>query len=90
MKKKQILLGLLGLSVSFATYIFMPQEVPEAARRMAFIFVLCAFLWATELIALYATSLLAILLETFLLCRPGGVLNMDERGYEIFLIPLTP
>ncbi|MBP9855230.1 MAG: DASS family sodium-coupled anion symporter [Candidatus Omnitrophica bacterium] len=88
MKKKQILLGLLGLSVSYAAYILMPPDVSEAARRMAFIFVLCAFLWATELIPLYATSLLAILLETFLLCRPGGVLNMDERGYEIFLLPL--
>lgn len=88
MNKKKILLGLLSLFLSSLTYFFLPPEVSESARRMAFIFVLCAFLWTTELIPLYATSLLVIILETFLLCRPNGVLNMDSKGYEIFLLPL--
>ncbi len=87
MNKKNFL-GLLSLVFSAVIYFILPAEVSEAGRRMAFIFFFCALLWATEIIPLYATSLLVIVLETFLLCRPNGVLNMDGKGYEIFLLPL--
>lgn len=70
-------------------YIFLPAECPEPARRTAFVFVVGAFFWALEIIPLYATSLLVVLLEILLLCKPGGVLGMDETGYVVFLVPFA-
>ncbi|MGE0268635.1 MAG: DASS family sodium-coupled anion symporter [Candidatus Omnitrophota bacterium] len=68
-------------------YAFAPESMPEAARRVLFVFVLAGLFWATEAIPLYATALLNVLLLTFLLCKPGGVLNMDEMGYSVFMLP---
>ncbi len=56
---------------------------------MAFIFALAALFWALEIVPLFATSLLVVLLEAFLLGRPGGVLGMDRSGYTAFLIPFS-
>jgi len=78
-----IFIGALGV------YFFLPESCPEAAKRTAFIFVLAAFFWAFEIMPLYATSLLVVLLETFLLARPGGVLDMDRLGYVQFFTPFS-
>lgn len=88
MHRKNIILVLSAVFLSVLAYLLLPAEVPEAARRMAGIFIFSAFLWATEVIPLYATSLLVVVLETFLLCRPHGIMNMNARGYEVFLLPL--
>lgn len=68
-------------------YFIAPQEMPEAARRVFFVFVAAALLWSLEIIPLYATSLVVVVALIFLLCRPGGVLGMNEAGYQIFLLP---
>lgn len=78
----------LAIVLAFTVYLSTPPDISEAMRRMAFIFAFAALFWGLEIIPLYATSLLVVLLETFLLCRPGGVLNMKPNGYEIFLLPL--
>jgi len=68
-------------------YFILPASVPEAGRRVAVVFVFAALFWALEIIPLYATSLSVVLLLTFFLCRPGGILNMDEGGYKVFMLP---
>lgn len=71
------------------TYGLLPESASEAARRTAVIFVFAGCFWAMELIPLYATSLLVVLLNVFLLARPGGVLDMDASGYQEFLVPFA-
>ncbi len=86
-EKKNVRKALGATAVAFAVYLFAPAGLSEAARRMLFVFVFSALFWAFEIIPLYATSLLVVLWETFLLTRPGGVLGMDEGGYKIFMVP---
>jgi sodium-dependent dicarboxylate transporter 2/3/5 len=86
-KRKQIRQALAAVLSAVAVYFLLPPGVPEPARRTAAVFVIAAFFWALEIIPLYATSLLVVLLETFLLCRPGGVLDMAPDGYKIFMLP---
>lgn len=47
-------------------------SVPREAAFMAGIFVLAAFLWITDALPLFATSLLVIGLQAILLANPGG------------------
>jgi len=79
----------LAATVAFAllVYFILPSSLLEPARRQSFIFVIAALFWALEIIPLYATSILVITMEIFLLCRPGGVLNMGPTGYTAFLVP---
>lgn len=75
--------------VFFAGFVYLiaPESLPEPARRVLGIFIIAALFWALEVVPLYATSILVVVLEIFLLCRPGGVLGMDESGYQVFLVP---
>lgn len=79
------------LSVCFAlgVYLLIPDSASEAARRAGFIFVFAAAFWSMEIIPLYATSMVVVLLNVFMLARPGGVLDMDESGYQTFLVPFA-
>jgi len=79
----------LSLVIATSVWYWMPDSASEAARRAGFIFVFAACFWSLEIIPLYATSLLVVLLNIFLLARPGGVLNMDEGGYQTFLVPFA-
>jgi solute carrier family 13 (sodium-dependent dicarboxylate transporter), member 2/3/5 len=79
---------LLTLITAFAVYYFIPADEP--ARRVAFIFVFAALFWAMEIIALYATSLLVVLLSIFSLTQPeGGILELGRSGFEQFLNPFA-
>lgn len=89
MKPKSVWFALGSILTAAVVYFFLPESCSEAARRMAFIFVLAALFWALEIIPLFATSLLVVLLEAFLLGRPGGVLGMNRSGYTAFLIPFS-
>ena len=79
----------MAVAIAAAVYFLLPASCPEAARRTAFIFTLAALLWALEIVPLYATSMVVVLLEIFLLCRPDGVLGMDRSGYKVFLVPFA-
>lgn len=75
------------LFLAAVCYFLAPVSLAEPARRVLFIFVIAALFWALEVIPLYATSLIIIILEILLLCRPGGIMGMNESGYNIFLVP---
>lgn len=77
------------LFVAGAAFIFLPPDCPDPARRMAFIFVIAALFWALEIIPLFATSLIVILLQAFLLAKAGGVIGIAENDYTVFLIPFA-
>jgi solute carrier family 13 (sodium-dependent dicarboxylate transporter), member 2/3/5 len=86
--KKGIYLAIACL-IAFFVYWFLPDSCPEAARRTAFVFVVAAILWAFEILPLYVTSLLIIVLLTFSLGKPDGVMNMGFSGYTLFLLPFS-
>jgi len=86
---KKYWLGLASVALAFIVYFALPESCPEAAKRTAFIFVLAAFFWAFEVIPVYATSLVVVLMLIILLAKPGGVLGMDNSGYQIFLVPVA-
>ena len=85
--KKKYWLGLASVVLAFIVYFALPESCPEAAKRTAFVFVLAAFFWAFEIIPVYATSLVVVLLLIILLAKPDGVLGMDKSGYQVFLVP---
>lgn len=87
MKRAWMIAGILLFAgaVSF----LLPSGCPEAARRVAFIFIAAACFWALEIIPLYATSLAVVLLHIFLLGKPGGILGLDETGYTMFFVPFS-
>ncbi len=82
--RKQLVPLSFSLLVAFCVYLILPSTCPEPARRMAFIFILAAFFWALEIIPLFATSLLVVLLESLLLT--GGI---EKIPYTSFLAPLA-
>ena len=79
--------GLCAIGVAIAVYFFAPDGMPEPAKRTLAVFVWAALFWVFEIIPLYATSLGIVVLLTFLLGRPGGILGMDETGYAVFMLP---
>jgi sodium-dependent dicarboxylate transporter 2/3/5 len=78
---------LLIVLLALGCYFLAPQGMAEPARRTLFVFVIAALFWSLEIIPLYATSLAVVLLLTFLLCRPDGILGMDAMGYQVFMLP---
>jgi sodium-dependent dicarboxylate transporter 2/3/5 len=83
------LLAFLFVILAALTYFFLPDSCPEAARRTAFVFVIAAGFWACEILPLYGTSLLVVLLLIFTLAKPGGVMGFDRTGYTVFLVPFS-
>ncbi|MCA9405180.1 MAG: DASS family sodium-coupled anion symporter [Candidatus Omnitrophica bacterium] len=77
----------LAVMISLFIYWIFPVSAGEAPRRMAFIFTFAALSWAMEIIPLYTTGFLVVLLEMFLLCRPGGALGTSAADYKIFMLP---
>lgn len=76
-------------AAAIAIYFVLPPDCPEPARRTAAVFTVAALFWAFEIIPLFATSILVVLLLVFSLAKPGGVLGMDQNGYQIFLLPFS-
>ncbi|MEX1012101.1 MAG: DASS family sodium-coupled anion symporter [Waddliaceae bacterium] len=83
------LLGILVVAVALFTYLFLPDTYPEAAKRCAAIFIIAAGFWALEIFPVYVTSLIVVLLLCFTLAKPGGVLDMGQTGYTVFLAPFA-
>lgn len=86
---KRLLSIALTILIGAFIYFILPESCPEAAKRTAFVFVVAAAFWAFEIIPLYATSLVVVLLEILLLGKPDGVLGMDKSGYTVFLVPFS-
>jgi sodium-dependent dicarboxylate transporter 2/3/5 len=79
--------------IAYLVYLFLPVpesfEFAEASRRTAFVFVIAGMFWALEIIPLYATSLVSVVLLILLLTRPGNPLLEIEGGYKAFLLPFA-
>lgn len=80
-----------GLAV--ATALIPIPELTLAQRLMLGIFVGAAGLWVTEAIPPFATAILVIVLQVYLLGRPDGPLDLQASGltasYQIFLNPVA-
>ena len=76
--------GVGSVILAILVYSFMPADVSESVRRMSFIFTVAAFFWALEVVPLYTTSLLIVLMEVLFLCQPGGA---ESISYKVFLVP---
>lgn len=83
---KQWLKAALIIAFAFACYWFFPASAGEPGRRMIFIFVFAALFWAFEIVPLYATSFLVIMLEVFLISSSGFALE-GAVSYKTYLMP---
>src|SRR3990167_7229986 len=83
----KLLKSICAIGVAIAVYFFAPDGMTEPAKRTLAVFVWAALFWVFEIIPLYATALGIVVLLTFLLGRPGGILGMDEAGYAVFMLP---
>ncbi|MEM9882569.1 MAG: DASS family sodium-coupled anion symporter [Planctomycetota bacterium] len=72
-------------AAAMATYYGLPDGIGELPRRTAAIFVVAVIFWATEIIPLYATSLLLIGMQIVFLAGGGG---MAEKFPTLFGEPL--
>lgn len=79
-------LAVLAACAAAVVYFTLPSSCPEPARRTAAVFILAALFWALEIIPLFATSILVVLLLIFTLTGPGGE---NPHAYQIFLIPFS-
>ncbi|MBI3317076.1 MAG: SLC13/DASS family transporter [Candidatus Omnitrophica bacterium] len=75
--------------LAFLAYFSLPTSLEESARRMAFIFVIGALFWAFEILPLFATALVVVLLETFLLLLTPGHLGASKPDFGLFLSPFS-
>ncbi len=72
-----------AVAAAVCTYLFLPEDLPvpegfvsdQPARLMAAIFALALVLWVTEAIPLFATSLLVIMCEAWLIATAGETLD---------------
>ncbi len=85
MSKIQTVKSVLSIGLASLCYVLSSGHLPEPVSRILFIFVIAALFWAFEIIPLYATSILVVLLEIFLLCLPGKLEGMEQIGYDVFL-----
>jgi len=80
---KTFVLIALSVILALSTYFFLPSDCPEPARRAAGIFILAAIFWACEVVPLYATSILVVLMGIFLLS------GTKEPDYTLYLKPFA-
>jgi sodium-dependent dicarboxylate transporter 2/3/5 len=73
----------LALGASGIAYFTLPASMDEAPRRMACIFIAALVLWVTEAIPLFATSLLVIVAEQWLLTTPTN-LGIEFSYKDVF------
>ncbi len=61
----------------------------EASRRVCAILLFAILFWAFEIIPLFATSLLIVLLLTLCLTVPNDLLGLGNKGLQFFLTPFS-
>lgn len=84
--------SLLGFSVILLlVFLYFPMQavVPEATNLSVLLFLGAALFWAFEIIPPFATSISLVVLLTLFLTKPGGVLNLDEKGFKLFFSQLA-
>ncbi len=73
---RRLIIITIAFVAALATYLLLPPDVNELARRTAAIFIIAAIFWATEVLPLYATSLLVIGLLVLALAKIGGLADV--------------
>ena len=90
---KRTLKVMIILSLAFAAWFLPIPGLTLASRISLVIFVGAAGLWVTEAIPPFATAIMVIVLNIYLLGIPGGPLNLAKSGvensYQIFLNPMS-
>src|SRR5690554_135008 len=88
-----IFIGIILTSALVAWYISDTMAYSPPAAYMLMILISAALLWSTEIIPLFATSLLIIGTQIILLSNPGGWVILEGGSlsipYREFLNPLT-
>jgi len=90
---KRTLKVLIILFLAFAAWFLPIPGLTLASRISLVIFIGAAGLWVTEAIPPFATAIIVIVLNIYLLGIPGGPLNLARSGvsnsYQIFLNPMS-
>ncbi len=89
---KRLLKVFIVLFLSISSYFLPIPELTEASRLCLMIFIGAAGLWITEAIPPFATGIMVIVLNVYLLGRPEGPLNFALTGtdsYQVFLNPIA-
>ena len=92
-RKHWLIIGLTALAAGLA-YLLLPASIDELQRRTIAIFIVAGVFWATEVLPLFATSLLVIAFEILFLANHGGLgsrlptvahMPVHSINYAVFL-----
>jgi len=90
---KRALKVIIILALAFGSWFLPIQGLTVASRISLAIFVGAAGFWITEVIPPFATGIMVIVLNVYLLGMPGGPLGLEETGiaksYQIFISPVA-
>ncbi|TFG94889.1 MAG: dihydroorotate dehydrogenase, partial [Calditrichales bacterium] len=90
---KRMLKVLTILLAAWGAYYLPIPGLTEASRICMMIFIGAAGLWITEAIPPFATAVVVVVLNVYLLGQPGGPLGFDgsavSESYQIFLNPIA-
>jgi sodium-dependent dicarboxylate transporter 2/3/5 len=90
---KRTLKVMLILILSWIAYYLPIEGLTDASRICLMIFVGAAGLWVTEAIPPFATAIVVVVLNVYLLGQPGGPLDLGWQGvtdsYRIFINPIA-
>ena len=90
---KRMLKVIIILLLSWGAYYLPIPGLNAASRICLMIFVGAAGFWVTEAIPPFATAILVVVLNIYLLGQPGGPLGLEKSGisesYRVFLNPIA-
>ena len=87
-KTQRICLALLFILLSILLYFVLPSSMTEASKRVCSILLFAILFWGFEIIPLFATSLIIVLLLTLFLTAPANLLGVGS-GVQFFLTPFS-
>ncbi len=106
--KRRLLIVALTAAAAIAVYFLLPSSIggvviDELQRRMLCIFLVAAVFWATEVMPLFATSLMVVGMEILFLAGEGGLARLlptvgdwpmkdgaeTTLSYKVFLAPFA-
>ncbi len=90
---KRMLKVALILAAAVSSYFLPIEGLTYASRITMMIFIGAAGFWVTEAIPPFATAIMVVVLNIYLLGQPGGALGLGTSGletsYRIFLNPIA-
>jgi sodium-dependent dicarboxylate transporter 2/3/5 len=80
---KRMLKVALILAAAVSSYFLPIEGLTYASRITMMIFIGAAGFWVTEAIPPFATAIMVVVLNIYLLGQPGGALGLGTSGLEI-------